>query len=166
MPSENQFFYSLMKQILRSSLILMLTAVFLVGTTGVSFYIHECRSSNTKAVFAFPGIIKHHSSCSCQDEMESGSNAGNDAVSLSDPGCCKNTHLYLKASFTGFPVFAGIKQFLVEKIHYTDLLLVDPANNESVCNSTVTFQDHSPPPLFGRILIQAIHQIKIPVPFS
>jgi hypothetical protein len=146
-------------------MILLMMMIFLIGTTGVSFYIHECRSSNTREVFAFPEIIKYQSSCSCDDEMQATASSGFEPMSVSEQDCCKNTHLYLKASFIGFPVLSGIKQNLVEEIIISDLSF-SPVNCVSEQKLIIPFSDHSPPPLFGRLLIQAIHQLKIPVTFS
>jgi hypothetical protein len=98
--------------------------------------------------------------------MQNQSASESESPSLSDPGCCKNTHLYLKASFTGFPVFYNASQIISEKVIFTDIeaFIVNPVKSQPVSFTPV--QDHSPPPLFGRILLHTIHQIKIPVPFS
>jgi len=154
-----------MKQFLRSWLVLLITVIFLFGSTGITFFIHECGSSQTKEVFVYPEILKHQSSCCCAEEVH-GTPSVATALQFSDPDCCKNTHLFIKASFLGFPVFNKHQEEPIRNILSSDHqdFMVRPVEPIKVLFTSL--QDPSPPPLSGRLLIQAIHQIKIPVPFS
>ena len=154
-----------MKRLFFSSFSFLMLVIFLFGTTGVSFYVHECKSSHSKEVFIYPEIIKHRSSCCCATDVH-GTASTNSPVQIEDPGCCKNSHLYFKASFLGFPVFQKMTSEPVQKILVSELFrnIVRSVESEKVSFSPL--QDHSPPPMSGRLLVQAIHQIKIPVPFS
>ena len=154
-----------MKKILGSSLVFLISVIFLFGTTGITFYIHECKSSQTREVFIYPEILKHQSACCCAEEVH-GIATGDPAVQFDDPGCCRNTHLYLKASFLGFPVLKAQNEQLIPKINLSDLLTFPARLIVPEKISFTPIKDHSPPLLSGRLLIQAIHQIKIPVPFS
>ncbi|MEI6900480.1 MAG: hypothetical protein WCL00_11430, partial [Bacteroidota bacterium] len=85
---------------------------------------------------------------------------------FSEPDCCINSHLYIKASFQSFPLIQKQKIESRFQIYPFELfsLLVDQTKEEN--RQIDFFQDHAPPPLAGRLLILAIHQIKIPVSFS
>ena len=154
-----------MKNLFRAFGVILLLLVFLAGSTGVSFYIHECHSSNTKEVFLFPEILKHNISCGCGGE-EHEKPVASSPLHYNEPDCCKNSHLYIKASFQCFPLIQKQKSersFQIYPFHLFSLLL-DESKGERI--KIAIFQDHAPPPLAGRMLILTIHQIKIPVSFS
>jgi hypothetical protein len=154
-----------MKQAFRTVFLFLILAVFLTGTTGVSFYMHECSSSHKKEITAFPELFNTTVSCCCAEEVH-GSNSSDDPVSsFNEPECCKNTHVYLKASFTGFPVFFEFNPDLYQKNTSTDLLNMSYSDNGSEIESFTPLVDH-PPPRSGKILVHFLQQIKIPAPVS
>ena len=154
-----------MKQIIRNLFTILILIVFLTGTTGVSFYIHECRSSNTREVFAFPEISNKAISCCCDKEVHGSILSEESLPFIEEPPCCTNTHLYLKAAFTGFPVSYQLK----DNVKHADLptyflnILYDEQKYEM--ESHVSIVDH-PPPLSGKSLVHFLHQIKIPASVS
>ena len=154
-----------MKHLLRSFPYLLLLAIFLYGTTGISFKIHECKSSNTKEVFLFAGIFNHHSSCGCSEEDLQKAQE-NQSLQFNDPDCCKTTRLYFKAPFLGFPVINNQNSVDLPNILLPGFLTFLQESVEPEMPCFIPIQDHAPPPLSGRLLVQTIHQIKIPFPFS
>ena len=154
-----------MKQILGKFFLFLVLAVFLAGTTGVSFYIHECSSSKQRDIFLYPEISNKTTSCCCADEINGNLLPDESVSSLNEPACCKNTHIYLKASFTGFPVFYQLDQKLLQSELPADFLNLSINDKEP---ATVYFTlpvDH-PPPRYGKALVHFLHQIKIPASIS
>jgi len=154
-----------MKQPFRTVFSLLLLIVFLTGTTGISFFIHECTSSQTTEVFPFPEILNNTVSCCCNEEIQQKFPCDDPVSSFSAPECCKNTHIYLKASFTGFPVFHKFNPELVQKIISADLLNFSCKDQHIEIPVVYHRVDH-PPPRSGRILVNFLQQIKIPEPVS
>ena len=105
-----------MKQTLRTAFLFLMLVTFLTGTTGVSFYIHECSSSRKKEIVAFPEILNKTVSCCCAEEVHGTVPSDEPVSSFDEPDCCKNTHVYLKAIFIGFPVFHQFNPDLFQKI--------------------------------------------------
>ena len=154
-----------MKQVFRISFLFLMLAAFLFGTTGVSFYIHECSSSQTKEVFAFPELLNKAVTCCCADEVHGSSSSDEPVSSFTEPECCKNTHHYLKVSFAGFPVFYQFNPDPLQKIITANLMNLVPNDLESELSHFTIRVDH-PPPRSGKILIHFLQQIKIPAPVS
>jgi hypothetical protein len=154
-----------MKQAFQTVLSLLVLAVFLTGTTGVSFFVHECTSSREKEVFPFPEIFDNKVDCCCDGENQHEVIDGNQISSLNAPECCKNTHIYLKASFNGFPQFFQFTPDLSAKNIPTDFLNSLHEDIYSEIKTTEPRVDH-PPPRSGKILIHFLQQIKIPAPVS
>jgi hypothetical protein len=154
-----------MKQAIRTSFLFLMLAIFLIGTTGVSFYIHECTSSQKKEVFAFPEILNQKVSCCCAEDVHGNAGSADPDLSYKDPGCCKNIHVYLKASFTGVPLFYQFNPDLTQKIIHSDFLTL-LHNDTSVEITSFTSQVDHPPPRSGRSLVFFLQQIKIPAPVS
>ena len=146
-------------RILRSSSVCLLLLIFLAGSTGITFYIHTCGSSHQKEVFLFHEIFHQKVDCSCEENQ----NGDQSSVPvINDNDCCRISHLFIKASFLGFPV--------VEKspVPYTQwfvspgflLIFTQPVQDSKA--SFIPFRDPSPPPIFGRSLVYFLHQIRIP----
>jgi hypothetical protein len=154
-----------MKQIFGTVFVLLMLAAFLTGTTGVSFYVHECSSSHTREVIAFPEIVNKTATCCCAGEVHGSISSEEPISSFKEPDCCKNTHHYLKASFTGFPVFYQFNPDLLQKIIAADLLNMVSDNTDSDISNFTIRVDH-PPPRSGKILVHFLQQIKIPAPVS
>jgi hypothetical protein len=154
-----------MKKALNSVFILMVVVIFLTGTTGISFSFHECTSSHRTEVFPFPEILNNTVSCCCADEVHDGVAGEEPVSSFSEPECCRNTHVYLKASFTGFPVSQQLNPDLSYQIISPDLLnLFYKDLNIEIPDLNVRV-DH-PPPRSGKILVYFLQQIKIPAQVS
>ena len=147
------------------SYVFLMLAVFLTGTTGVSFYVHECSSSNKREVVAFPELFNNTVSCCCAEEMQGIALSDEPVSSFSEPECCQNTHVYLKASFTGFPLFYQFNPEVLQKSFPAGFLSMQ--HNEKVLEiiSFTPRVDH-PPPRSGKILIHFLQQVKIPAPVS
>jgi hypothetical protein len=152
-----------MRKAIRNSLVFLMLAAFLTATSGISFYIHECRSSQTKDVFVFPEIFNQRSACGCDEAVAKP--AADPFISFHEPDCCKTSFVYLKAKIAGLPVFS-----LTEG---KPLLIAVPAvvpgmipDTEKTPETGEVISFYHPPPLSGRELIHFLHQIKIPVSFS
>jgi hypothetical protein len=154
-----------MKQAFRRFFLFLMLAVFLAGTTGVSFYVHECSSSQKREVAAFPELFNNTVSCCCAEEVNGSALSGEQVSSISEPECCKNTHVYLKASFTGFPLFYQFNPEVLQTYILADFQSLQ--HNEKVVEilNFTPRVDH-PPPRSGKILIHFLQQIKIPAPVS
>jgi len=154
-----------MKQPFRTIFSLLLLVVFIAGSSGISFIIHECTSSRTTEVFPFPEILNNTVFCCCDEEIQQQFACENPVSSFTAPECCKNTHVYLKASFTGFPVFYKFHPELVQKIISADLLDFSYSNQHIEIPVVYHRVDH-PPPRSGKLLVCFIQQLKIPFPVS
>lgn len=161
----NESMGSMVKQVFRISFLFLMLAAFLFGTTGVSFYIHECSSSHTKEVIPFPEIVNKTVVCCCASEVHGSISSDEPVSSFNEPECCKNTHVYLKASFTGFPVFYQFNPDLSQKNVTADLLNLVSNNPDSEI-STFTIRVDHPPPRSGKLLVHFLQQLKIPAPVS
>ena len=155
-----------MKRILWSAFGLLLMLIFLLGTTGISFYIHECGNSGTKDVFVYPELFGGKADCGCVDEVQQGTAGANEESALSDNACCKNIHLYLKADFRGFTISyhlpVDISRCLIT-CELQGIAFMDPVSEQTI---SVFQTDHPPPLRSGIELLTFLHQIKIPVLFS
>jgi hypothetical protein len=152
-----------MRKAIRNSLIFLMLAAFLTASCGVSFYVHECRSSQTRDVFAFPEIFNQRSSCGCE-EVATGP-APDPFISFHEQDCCKTSHVYLKAKISGLPVFSqaeGKLLFTAAQVDLPGLTLVNEKSPQ--IKEVISF--YHPPPLYGKELIHFLHQIKIPLSFS
>jgi hypothetical protein len=154
-----------MKLTLREFFLFLTLVVFLAGTTGVSFYIHECSSSHKRDIFVYPEISNKTASCCCADEVHGSINSEERITSFKEPECCKNTHVYLKASFTGFPVFYQFDQKLLQAPLPADFLNLSINDKEPATVDFTLPVDH-PPPRYGKALVHFLHQIKIPASVS
>ena len=154
-----------MKQAIRTSFLFMMLAIFLTGTTGISFYVHECSSSQIKEVFAFPEILPNTVSCCCAEEVHGSVQSVEPVSSFNEPDCCKNTHVYRKAVFTGFPVFYQFNPELLQIAIPADFLSLQHNMEGAEIVSFTPRVDH-PPPRSGKLLLHFLHQIKIPATVS
>jgi hypothetical protein len=154
-----------MKKLFRTVFLFLMLAVFIIGTTGISFYIHECSSSKNREIIAFPELLNKTVSCGCAGEVYRSVPSEEPVSSFSEPECCKNIHIYLKASFTGFPQFYHFNPELLQTVVPADLLSLQ--HNEKLAEiSTFTPRVDHPPPRSGKILVHFLQQIKIPAPVS
>jgi hypothetical protein len=154
-----------MKRVVRFSFLFFILAVFLAGTTGFSFYIHECSSSHEREVALFPELFNKTVSCCCAEEVHGSIPSDEPVSSFSEPECCKNIHVYLKAAFTGFPLFYQFNPQVLQTSIPPDFLSMQQNEKVTEIVSYIPRVDH-PPPRSGRVLIHFIQQIKIPAPVS
>jgi hypothetical protein len=151
-----------MKKITGKLLLFVLLSCFMAGTTGFSYFIHECNSSHKKEITVFPEFVNEPATCCCSDEVPAGPDP---FPAFSEPRCCTSTYVYLKASFNGFPVFFDFSKDLLSNCLYPDIQRPDQNDPAEFTSANFTRIDH-PPPRSGRLLIQFIQQIKIPVSVS
>jgi hypothetical protein len=154
-----------MKRLIRSCFLFLMLAVFLCMTTGVSFYIHECRSSHTREILAFQEITNQKTACCCDDAVNGNILSGESSPGISEPECCINSHIYLKLSFTGFPLFYQFNPDLLQKDMSVGQLNTLSEDEKAEIDISPPRIDH-PPPRSGKVLIEFLHQIKIPAAIS
>ncbi|MCX6248170.1 MAG: hypothetical protein NTW10_10570 [Bacteroidetes bacterium] len=148
-------------RIFRSAAVFLLLLIFLAGSTGISFFVHTCGSSHKKDVFAFREIFHQDIGCCCVENDAAKTPPG--TSSYSDDGCCKTSHLFVKAPFIGFPV----TEKLTVNLSVVELPMFSPSQpspSEDSGISFVPYTDTSPPPLSGITLVYFLHQIRIPAP--
>ena len=148
--------------------ILFLLSVFLFGTTGISVLHHICSSSNKHYVTVYPEIFKNAGSSCCEDESTGymSANHGYDSrwtmpQNISSEPCCKNIASFFKLQILTERVeklkvnVVSAQQFLlpvsISLLPNVAQLFLQPAH----------FQFYSPP-LFGKLLVHFLHQMKIP----
>jgi hypothetical protein len=154
-----------MKQTLGKFFLFLILAIFLAGTTGISFYLHECSSNHKRDIFVYPEISNKTASCCCADEVHGSLNSVEKVTSFKEPECCKNTHVYLKVTFTGFPVFYQFDQKLLQIELPADFLSLS-INDQVPVNVDYKLSIDHPPPRYGKSLVHFLHQIKIPAAVS
>ncbi|MGE5423710.1 MAG: hypothetical protein ACM3N9_00010 [Syntrophothermus sp.] len=141
-----------MKKIILKVFSLVLCLFFITETAGVILFEHTCYSSHSREISAFSG----KQSCCCSDE---GSNAGETGY---HGKCCRDQQFYIKADFSGFPVFLKKIQPLIAQIFF-----VTPGfNTIDIDTFPVVHQPwlaHSPP-LTGKEFLIYAHQLRIPSP--
>jgi len=150
-------------RILRSAAACLLLLIFLAGSTGISFYIHTCGSTQKKQVFAFREIFHQKVGCCC-DENSPGNTAAGSASGYNDEDCCRISHLFVKAPFLGFPVSEKLPVPTLHFIEFPGFALYRSQSSQDSGTSFILFPDHSPPPLSGIKLVCFLHQIRIPAP--
>lgn len=154
-----------MKRLIRTIASGFMILVLLAGTTGVSFYIHECRSSGERDVVLFPELTNQNTSCCCATDVQLPALNGREDHLTDEPECCKNIHLYLKATISGFPVFFQYNDDLNSTDLPTDSFIAFIDDHDDKALNSGPQVDH-PPPSSGKALIHFIHQLKIPAPVS
>jgi hypothetical protein len=149
--------------------VFFLLLVFLFGTTGISVFHHVCSSSNQDNVSVYPEFFKKSGSSCCADE-ETGYacsqrvNTSGEALAqhIDASPCCISIFSFFKLDI--LTVRADkllIKDVLIQIPDDTDSIITDLPENHSFivpCH----FQFFSPP-LFGKVLVYFLHQMKIPV---
>ena len=148
--------------------ILFLLMVFLFGTTGISVLHHICNSSNKQYVTAYPEIFNNAGSSCCEEESTGYTSAihgdGPDETmpqNIASEPCCKNI-----ASFFKLQILTERVEKLVLNItsEHQPLYPVSVSPSPNVVQpllQPVHFQFYSPP-LFGKLLVHYLHQMKIP----
>lgn len=158
----------LMKTIQRIG-ILFLLLVFLFGTTGLSVFHHFCHSSNHGNVTLYPEIFQTSASSCCGEESTTGYACASHETFAADPlsqhidaaPCCKSTSSFFKLEIltekAGKLVLNTVS--VQHPLYSVSLLLFETL--EQPLLKPAHFQFYSPP-LFGKVLVHYLHQMKIP----
>jgi hypothetical protein len=148
--------------------VLFLLLVFLYGTTGMSVLHHSCNSSNEKTLTVYPELFKNAgSSCCSEDETgyvsglhhcpsENGLPATVDAVP-----CCKSNISFFKLEILSERAYNAVIAQVGDLITMKAAPVISATAAEQPVLNTPYFQFYSPP-LFGKLLIHYLHQMKIP----
>lgn len=167
-----------MKNLTKNILTAILAITLLIGTTGLQVYKHFCLSHNFAGVSLLetPQCEKNHSAvietddCCKMDEVEpvscceSESTEENYPVSYTSEvtDCCSSVVDSKKIDENIYPPidkkFISIELSVITSIDTKEII------NQSAVFATSTGND-LPPPMFGRELLQTIHQLKIDTPF-
>lgn len=156
-----------MKTIQRIGVFLLLL-VFLFGTTGISVFHHICSSSNQEDVSVYPEFFKKSGSGCCVDE-ETGYacsqrvNSCNEALGqhIDASPCCISILSFFKLDILTVRAHQLlINDVLVQLVDYTDSLITTlSADRPFIIPGHFQFFS---PPLFGKVLVHFLHQMKIP----
>ena len=148
--------------------VILLLLVFLFGTTGLSVLRHICNSSHEKNITVYPEFFKSSGDACCDDETTGYASACSiehekDAIpqNVEAMPCCITTISLFKL------------EILTEQIHKLTIgaahaflplgpfLLLTIPDYKQPRLEPAHFQFFSPP-LFGKLLVQYLHQMKIP----
>ena len=139
---------------------LFIALVFLLGSTGISFYHHSCFSSNTHKTIVYPGLFKAAVSCCCGEALVAGGPA-----SVDEAACCKSVTSLLKIR-NGYLTAANNVVFAPEiTVQHGIVCSLFPAGYQPEITAYPFFEFYSPP-FTGKALVHFLHQIKVPSPSS
>jgi hypothetical protein len=148
--------------------IFFLLLVFLAGTTGVSFLHHICSSSKQDIVTVYPEIFKRSGSSCCAEESTgyacaSHVNLSKDKMPLNIDGapCCKSIASFIKLEILTIRVAKLVIHPEKAQLPVSPTILCQIPAFEQPLLQPAHFQFYSPP-LFGRLLVHYLHQMKIP----
>ncbi len=156
-----------MKTIQRIGIIFMLL-VFLFGTTGLSVLHHICNSSKENIVTVYPEFFKSSGSSCCADES-TGYACSNHVAKSEDAlprqidasPCCKSIVTFFKLEIlTERVTKLQVNTESAKNPEYPVLICSLPAFEQPLLKPA-HFQFYSPP-LFGKVLVYYLHQMKIP----
>lgn len=166
-----------MKNLTKNILTTTLAITLLIGTTGLQVYKHFCLSHNFAGVSLLetPQCEKNHTDAAQTDDCcrieevveynccESESSTENYLVNYEsqDKDCCVSIVDSKKIDENIYPPidkkFISIELSVITSIDTNEII------NQSAVFTTSTSND-LPPPMFGRELLQTIHQLKIDTP--
>lgn len=166
-----------MKNLTKNILTAILAITLLIGTTGLQVYKHICLSHNFAGVSLLetPQCEKNHSAVAETDDCckveevepvsccESESSTENYLVNYDsqDKDCCVSIVDSKKIDENIYPPIDN-KVISLELSAATSIDLEETTNQSTkLTNST---SNDLPPPMFGRELLQTIHQLKIDTP--
>lgn len=140
---------------------LLVSMLYLAGSTCVNFSVHTCSGSQKTDVTLFPEFQKESAGCCCQgftSQLPAPVKS-----TISDPGCCKTTFRSFKANLNSFNV--TVKTVANPSLQVISELPVRncPTMERQCLAEYLPWLDHSPP-LSGKSLIYFLHQIRIPYP--
>lgn len=139
---------------------LIIALVFLLGSTGISFYHHTCFSSNTQKTTVYPGIFKPAVSCCCGSTSDSDGNSGGDS-SIDVASCCKSVTSVIKLRPGYLPATNSI--FFAPETTILAIVLNPTLSTEDMPGiQTYRFFEFYSPPFTGKALVHFLHQLKVP----
>lgn len=148
---------------------LFLLLVFLFGTTGLSVFHHFCHSSNEGNVTLYPEIFQSSGSSCCENESATGYACANYESVPADPlfqhidaaPCCKSSTTLFKLEI----LTERVEKLVLNNVSEPQPLFSVSLNTmppfELLLLKPAHFQFYSPP-LFGKMLVHFLHQMKIP----
>ena len=153
-----------MKTVLQNTGIIFLAALLIMATGGFSIYEHFCRCAGEKTASIFVEATCHHESESsaascCMIAEHTCCGTEKTEKNCHDDDCCQTTETYLKISDDFNYQFDKISlKFIVSFVQIlsgNSLLAVEQ-------DYTLPVQDFNdiPPPLYGRELVNHLHQLK------
>ncbi|MFZ4520582.1 MAG: hypothetical protein ACOYNC_02690 [Bacteroidales bacterium] len=161
-----------MKIVQRIGTVLVLL-VFLFGTTGISVFHHICNSSRQDNASVYPEIFVRAGTSCCVDESTGYTCAGHDHASqeISDHQtvdaipCCKSIVSFFRLEVLTVRAEKLVLAFNQAPLAQYPVILTEKSTPEQPGVQPSHYQFYSPP-LFGRVLVYFLHQIKIPVHHS
>ncbi len=157
----------MMKTVQRIGVILLLL-VFLFGTFGLSVFHHHCNSSNEDIASIYPELFTRAGSTCCVDE-ETGYVCSGHKSSPEDiyhqevdaAPCCKSTLSFFKLDILTIRAEKFVLNTENIQLPLYPAFLPEEPNVEQPFIMPAHFEFYSPP-LFGKVLVYYLNQIKIP----
>lgn len=160
------------KQIYIKVLSLVLAAVVLVSSAGLSLNVHHCHTSGTErlSLLPFPQSCHHHDDIACgldeaADSLETccvaAATAAPKQQKIEKTECCEDIFHYLKTlsefDLPSFSVKQLFNKFLLLMVRVIELVM--PSRSHDARPSALLLMD--PPPLDGKSMVIAYHQLKL-----
>lgn len=169
-----------MKVLGKNTLTIIVAFALLIGSSGFQVYKHSCATHNFSAVslIEIPVCEKDHQlaevlddCCKTEEKETNESNCCESkpfdqstpySISSSDIKCCISTFEYLQLQDNIFQPL-GKKKISVEVITYSISFIEE--KNVNLFQPLIVEQNNLPPPVFGKLLLTSIHQLKLDTPF-
>jgi len=151
--------YLIMISNLRKIVIVILSLVILVSSSGFSAFRHYCNCCGNSDLTLFPGLLSMKSFC-CSPVFVYGTGTAHQGTNISRQDCCFITYLYVKVQlFFNENIVEKQPNKLLFEIHRVTGIISDAFEQ-----ITDFFSGYSPPnkELFGKFLILFTHNLKIP----
>lgn len=169
-----------MKRIVKNIFTAIIALTLLIGTTGIQLYKHNCAAHNFSEVSLFEApvcekdhqVVEETDDC-CKTEVEE----------INEPSCCESEPINQSnpVSFTSQEIKCCISSIETNQIEDNlfppiekKILLVEFTSPLISFTEVISFQSQQnlvlennnlPPPLFGKELLNSLHQLKIDIPF-
>ncbi len=144
-------------KILKKTGAILVTLIYLLGSTGISFYSHTCSSSKINKTIVYPGLFKSAVSCCCSSTSDTDNSTEVDTAS-----CCKSATTIIKLFSRYIPSVNTITVSPEATVEPCLSLQNEPVSDKSELSATSHGLEFYPPPPFGRRLLHFLHQIKVP----
>lgn len=145
----------------RKTGILLLAFVLLFGTVGITFYQHTCSGKPGKEITVYPEFFSKHADCCCAETGFSANPISHGCKNqfLSESECCRNTSLFLNASFISLPAVT-IQSEIIIPVFIIPLALYSTMEIFTACYDESPLDITESPPLSGKQRILLFHQSK------